>query len=191
VQGNTLAKELWENVDIEYDKFCNSRNLEWLLTKSEDIVVTGVMMRALKGNPETWIKSKISAMKQHMGWDDANGEPTRSRNYGGVDPGKAVAWEYNNNPSAEQTTLARGDDVKWVRYDDDRSAVIEDAYQSFQRFVFIGKPDGAEGPYFIDFGQLCDEDLVPMHGQNGPEQRRADSDRAQGWRRRAVRRVKE
>ena len=64
------------------------------------------------------------------------------------------------------------------------SKVIEDAYQSYQRFGFIGKPADAPGPYFIDFGNECDAEL-----EHRPEQRRADSDKEQAWRRRAVCRV--
>ena len=72
----------------------------------------------------------------------------------------------------------------WTAYDAVASKVIEDAYQSYQRFAFIGKPAGAPGPYFIDFGNECDAEL-----EHRPEQRRADSDKEQAWRRRAVRRV--
>jgi len=53
-----------------------------------------------------------------------------------------------------------------------------------QRFAFIGVPDGAPGPYFIDFGNECEPEL-----DHKPQQRRADSDQAQSWRMRAVRRV--
>ena len=47
----------------------------------------------------------------------------------------------------------------WTAYDAVASKVIEDAYQSYQRFAFIGKPAGAPGPYFIDFGNECDAEL--------------------------------
>jgi hypothetical protein len=43
--------------------------------------------------------------------------------------------------------------------------------QGYLRFAFIGKPGGAPGPYFIDFGNECEPGI-----DHGPQQRRADSD---------------
>jgi hypothetical protein len=182
IQGNTLHKSLWENWFIEFDTHCNSRNLEWLIDKSEDLVVTGVMVRELPCGPKEWVTSRVQAMKKMVGWDEAAKKPTRPRNHGGAGPGEQAAWEYNGGDH----TLDRSGDAQWIRYETSVSQVIEGAYQSYQRFVFIGKPAGADGPaYFIDFGDLCDPQI-----EEGPEQRRADADKEQAWRRRAVRRVK-
>lgn len=120
-------------------------------------------------------------MKEHVGWDGER--PTRPRDYGGVS-GSAVAWEYNNSPGSGSSTLSYDDDVSWTRYAERDSQVIEDAYQGYQRFAFIGTPAGAPGPYLIDFGNECDRKL-----DHSPLQRRADKDQAQSWRMRAVRRV--
>lgn len=165
-------------------RFCNSRNLEWLIAKSEDVVVTGVMVRELPCGPEQWVQTRVADMKRVVGWDDDTQQPTRPRSHGGTREDGA-AWEFNN-ADAGQSTLDRSDSAAWEQYEASISNVIEGAYQSYQRFVFIGKPAGADGPaYFIDFGDLCDPRI-----NEGPEQRRADADKAQSWRRRAVRRVK-
>jgi hypothetical protein len=186
VQGNTLHTSLWENWFIEFDTNCNSRNLEWLIDKSDNLIVTGVMVRELPCGPKEWVSSKLQTMKGIVGWDDAAKKPTRPRNHGGAGPGEKAAWEYNNSG---KHTLDRSDSgaAAWKRYETSVSEVIEGAYQSYQRFVFIGRPArNADGPaYFIDFGDLCDPQL-----EEGPEQRRADADKEQACRRRAVRRVR-
>jgi hypothetical protein len=53
IHGNNLHKSLWENWFIEFDTNCNSRNLEWLSDKSEDLEVTGVVVRELPCALET------------------------------------------------------------------------------------------------------------------------------------------
>ena len=74
--------------------------------------------------------------------------------------------------------------MPFVRYSTEVSALIEHAYQQYQRFVFLGALGASPGPYAIDFGSLCDDAL-----SNGPFQYRADGDKSQMWRVRAVRRV--
>ena len=64
------------------------------------------------------------------------------------------------------------------------SAIIEAAYLACQRFVFLGKPHLAPGPYAIHFGTEWHPEAT-----HGPEQRRADGDKKQDWRRRTIRRV--
>ena len=61
---------------------------------------------------------------------------------------------------------------------------LENAYLAYQRFVFIGQPPGAPGPYCIHFGSQWHRDAP-----HKPEQRRADGDKKQDWRRRSIRRV--
>jgi hypothetical protein len=70
------------------------------------------------------------------------------------------------------------------RYAPEVSAIIEAAYLAYQRFVFLGQPPGAPGPYAIHFGTEWRSDAT-----HGPEQRRADGDKKQDWRRRTIRRV--
>ena len=70
------------------------------------------------------------------------------------------------------------------RYAPEVSAIIEAAYIACQRFVFLGQPPGAPGPYAIHFGTEWRSDAT-----HGPEQRRADGDKKQDWRRRTIRRV--
>jgi hypothetical protein len=187
VQGNTLGSNLWgedgkHKWDIEYDSLFNSRNLEWLIENEDDIICTAVMMRDIPQRPSEYNRSRFEAMKEHVGWDDALQAATRPRDYGGVTAG-AVRWEYNNEPS-DGSTLSYSGSLIWVAYAEEISKVAEDAYQAYQRFAFVGRPEGAPGPYFIDFGSECDPKLDCL-----PEQRRADGDKGQAWRRRAVRRV--
>jgi len=102
-------------------------------------------------------------------------------------------WQYNGS----DRTLSYADSAEnlWTSYDASTSTLIEEAYLQYQRFVFIGQPSGAPGPYAIHFGREWDESVkvTPQEGHTPcvlkPEQRRADADKEQGWRRRAVRRV--
>jgi hypothetical protein len=186
-QGNTLARSLWENWFIEFDTMASSRNLEWLIEDENNIVVTAVMLRQLKCSPKQFNEDRLAKMKAHVGWDAGECKATRPRSFG-VPSGVPAAWEWNSN---DKSTLATGEDNKWVRYSPEVSDVIESAYQDYQRFVYLGQPGGARGPYFIDFGKECEDEKYGWPKTLGwPEQRRADPDKDQLWRRRAVRRVR-
>lgn len=189
VQGNTLGKGLWESRDIEYDTLSSSRNLEWIVEDEEDIAVTGVMLRALPQKPKEYMAERMERMKRHVGWNATTQRATRPRADGGVGPGVEAAWEYNGNA---RETLRRDDGCDWKRYPDQISDLIEAAYQDYQRIAFLGELAPGQ-PYYIDFGTWC-EDPAPGEGgpapPDGPEQRRADGNRTEAWKRRAVRRVR-
>lgn len=183
VQGNTLCRELWPDWYLEHDIFCDSRNLEWIVSDKEDIVCTGVMLRQLSMDPEVYNERRIKMMKAHVQWDDTLRRPQRPREHGGVWPGERAAWEFNGT-HADGDTLAVDESVRWIRYSPDICMIIERAYQDYQRFVFIGKPSGADGPaYYVDLMGMCMPDI------GWPVQRRADADMAQDWRVRSIRRV--
>jgi len=199
-QGNTLSDSLWESWGIEYDPVVSSRNLEWIVENEEDIVVTGVMLRALpKGmHPKEFNAQRLETMKAHVGWDETEKVATRPRGYCGVEPGaiSAVAWEWNAAPAESDKfngPLSYDDKWDWMRHPDEINEIIESAYLDYQRFAFIGRPEGAPGPYFIDFGSECEDTTWgwPRTCGHGPQQRRADSDQKQDWRMRAVRRVQQ
>jgi hypothetical protein len=188
-QGNTLGSSLWPNKLIEFDTVASSRNLEWLIEDENNILVTGVLLRQLSCSPKKFNQDRLAKMKEHVGWDDAEGKAKRPRNFG-VPAGVPAAWEYNGSDGVHQP-LTTGEDNKWVRYSPELSAVIESAYQDYQRFVYLGQPEGAPGPYFIDFGKECEDQNYGWPKTRGwPEQRRADADKEQLWRRRTVRRVR-
>lgn len=75
--------------------------------------------------------------------------------------------------------------MEWKQFDPETSELIEKAYMQYQRFVFIGAPAGAPAPYAIHFGK----EWNPDKSDKNPEQRRADANKEQEWRRRAVRRM--
>lgn len=132
VQGNTLGGNLWgedgeRKWGLEYDKCVSRLNLEWLITREEDIVCTAVMMRDIPCDPEEYNRRRFAEMKRHVGWDGERA--TRPRDYGGVGPGVAARWEYNNAP-AHGSTLSYSDAAPWKAYSDHDSKVIEDAYQA-------------------------------------------------------------
>jgi len=185
VQGNTLGSKVWSDKQLEFDPLVSSRNLEWIVEDEKDIVVTGIMVRVLpdKLTPKQFSLEREKGMKDHVKWQE--GRPTRDRKYGGVETCEvqSVVWEWN---SALSKTLSHSDSVPWVAYPDEICEVIESAYQDYQQFVFIGQPGDADGPLMIDFGSEGDAKLT----NRMPEQRRADSDKEQEWRRRAVRRRK-
>jgi hypothetical protein len=137
--------------------------------------------------PKTFTEKRADFMKKLTGWSDAEGKTNRPRSYGLAEGESAteVAWEYNDNPS-DGDTLTHSPSAKWKRYADEDSRAIEHAYLSYQQFVFFGTPSGAPGPYCIDF--RCEGN--PDHHSGKPIQFRADADKTQGWRQRAVRRVK-
>ncbi|CAJ1398941.1 unnamed protein product [Effrenium voratum] len=179
VQGNTLHETLWPETTLEFDLMCNSKSLEWIIEKEEDVEITGVLIRQLPKAPADWNKERIARMKQHVEWKD--GCATRKRDHG-KDPDSKVApregkWQWN----ASTTTLSRADDQDWRDYGQDISQAIEGAYLAYQRFCFIGDLGG--NPYVIDFQSWCNA------GGEGPIQLRADSGNQEGWRQRAIRRV--
>lgn len=211
IQGNTLGKGLWPFVEqqppkpkrqyLTFDTRCVSSNLEWKIRNGDDIVCTGVMIRQIAVPPDAYNELRAKDMKNHVGWTDEEG-PTRKREHGSQlaadgkrlipkssispdAPPDSIIWVYNNGPNR---TLARGDDEPWQPYPKEVSDVIEAAYQEYQRYVYIGKPPGAPGPYYIDFQSWCREGLQ-RKDHSGPEQRRADADREQDWKRRSVHRV--
>jgi hypothetical protein len=199
---------------MQYDETCHSDLLEWLVLDPKDVVCTGVMIRQL---PHSLLDDSINReryMRQLTGWDEAAGSQ-RPRTWGKGCAGElpnGVAWEYNNEPSNGQTQ-SYADGLRWERYAPEIiprsptmpeqhacahhgarslphryapevSAIIEAAYLAYQRFVFLGQPQGAPGPYAIHFGTEWRSDAT-----HGPEQRRADGDKKQDWRRRTIRRV--
>jgi hypothetical protein len=192
VQGNTIGR--WPRKGdykgpypktsfLPYDERCPSAILEWLIEDSRDIICTGVMIRQLPVNLKAQMESRIEHMRKLTGFTDKDGG-ARPRNYGTPDGApNGVRWEWNNAPSSGNT-LGYGDDLPWVKYDPEISAMIENSYQQYQRYAFIGKPEGAPGPYCIHFGTEWDPEA-----KHKPEQRRADADKKQEWRRRAIRRV--
>lgn len=193
VQGNTLGGKLWPDFELRekrlpFDKFCPQRSLEWIVEDPKDIFITGVMIRQLNVTPKEYNEARIREMMEHVLWDEKTKAPGRPRDFGAARSGEPVAWEYNNSPKSSLSTSA---DMPWVRYSPETSAMIEVAYQEYQRFVFIGTPTGAPGPYCIDFMGMCDPSLKKDDGTlMMPLQRRADPDKEQAWRRRAVRRVR-
>ena len=174
-------------------------NLEWLIEREEDIVCTAVMMRDIPCDPKEYNTRRFTEMKRHVGWDGKRA--TRPRDYGGVGPGAQARWEYNNAPAHGHTLSYSDDAPWKAYSDHDSkvieaayqasnqapypvSRLMSRSYdcdvncagprlmlQGYQRFAFIGKPEGAPGPYFVDFGNECDPDI-----EYGPQQRRADSD---------------
>jgi len=205
VQGNTIGD--WPKVGeysgpypktkfLPYDDLVLSDNLEWLIDDSRNIVCTGVMIRQLPHSLRVQEQLRIDYMRELTDFDGENG-CKRPRDYCNgartltqAEVSKGVRWEFNSGDS----TLSYTDDQKWQAYDPTTSELIERAYQHYQRFVFLGKSTDAPGPYMIYFATEWKKEADHYHGCRGapcegPEQRRADPDKEQGWRRRAVRRV--
>ena len=198
VQGNTIGS--WpvrggfegnyhgpspKTTFLQYDDTCHSDLLEWLVLDPRDVVCTGVMIRQLPHSLMDDSLNRQRYMQQLTGWDETAGSQ-RPRTWGKGCAGElpnGVAWEYNNEPSSGQT-LSYADGLRWERYAPEISAIIEAAYLAYQRFVFLGQPEGAPGPYAIHFGTEWHREAT-----HGPEQRRADGDKKQDWRRRTIRRV--
>lgn len=181
IQGNTLAKSLWPNRKLPFESKVLSDNLEWIIEDASDMLCTGVMIRQLTCKPQELNTQRIEEMKQFVGWDEASETCKRPRNYGDVPAGREVVWAYNDAP---KSTLSYADSAPWKRYPANLSKIIEGAYQAYQCYAFLGQPEGAPGPYIVDFGSEFDPGR-----ENHPEQRRADADKEQAWRRRAVRRM--
>ena len=192
VQGNTIGS--WPMKGeyagpapatkfLLYDDCCQSDLLEWLVEDCRHVVCTGVMIRQLPHTLKQQTDFRICALKGLSDWADEEGA-RRPREWG-VPEGYTgpVQWLVNMEPS-EGHTLSYDPELTWQPYALDTSAIIEAAYQEYQRFVFIGTPKGAPGPYCIHFGQQWHRDAP-----HEPEQRRADADKEQAWRRRAIRRV--
>ena len=114
----------------------------------------------------------------------------RSQRRGSPRPGRttqpvlSVTWEYNAIKSSGNT-LSYDNNMPWEKFDVMRSALIEEGFQHHQKYVFIGTPTGASGPYVIDFRNMYDSNI-----DGGPIQVRTDGDHEQAWRQRAVRRVR-
>lgn len=191
VQGNTLNKKLWPNWFLDFDSTCNSKNLEWIVENAEDIEVTGILIRELTCSPKEWNEKRVERMEKIVGWQwdmsvpkDSTklrpGKATRSRDDDGVPAGQAK-WQWNGVDGSKHT-LSRDASLPWIDYPPDISAVLEEAYCSYQQYCYIGQPAGSPGPYYIDFQGWCE-------GHGGPIQKRADSDNKQSWRQRSVRRV--
>ena len=196
VQGNTV--EPWPKKGaykgphpktefMEYDDCCMSDLVEWLVEDARDVVCTGVMIRQLPHSLKEQSMAREAHMRALTDFDDAEGA-RRPRNWGvGCEngaPPSGVAWEYNDEPS-DGATLSYGAELRWRRYAPEISEIVENAYLAYQRFVFIGQPPGAPGPYCIHFGRQWHRDCA----SHEPEQRRADGDKKQDWRRRSIRRV--
>jgi len=182
VQENTLAKNLWPHRRLPYDLKCSTRGMEWLIMNCDDIVCTGVMIRQLPVRATDYNRERQRGMKAHVQWSDEESRALRPRDHGapfGAPHG--VAWEVNTDDD-DWSPLELYGEHQWTRYAPMISELIENAYQEYQRFCFIGVTHGA-APYYIDFRGLCNK------GSGNAEQRRADADKEQAWRRRTVRRV--
>ena len=101
----------------------------------------------------------------------------------GIPRNQPIRWEYNG-VHASGSTLCYEDDMPWIAFDTMRSTLIEEGFQNYQRYVFLGTPEGADAPYVIDFQNMNDTSI-----EGSAVRVRADSDREQNWRRRAIRRV--
>jgi len=193
IQGNTLARD-WPRKPgvykgahpktefMPYEAGCQSDMLEWLIFDPAHIVCTGVMVRHLPQSVEKHNTERVRQLKDLTLWDEEKG-PQRSRTLG-TPAGYSgqVQWAWNDAPTGG-SVLLYDDKQKWKRYDSKTSALIEAAYQEYQRYVFIGTPQGARGPYCIHFGTAWHKDAG-----HGPQQRSADGEKNPGWRQRAIRR---
>jgi len=185
-----------------FDKHCINQSMEWIMSNPGDVVVTGVMIRYIDDHPKEFIKKHTACQKLHTGWQtddgDKTGTYTRPRDHGGA--GSKVHWEYNNNTGRAHgrgRTTCRRDDNDWEPFDNTVSAIIETAYQQYQRFCYIGdvKCGFQAAPRFVDFMEWsCDgtdgRRPAPAHYRDfssGAMLRRADVDSLTNVR--AVRRV--
>jgi len=192
VQGNTVGS--WpmkgqyngpapKTTFMPYDDCCQSDLLEWLVEDCRHVVCTGVMIRQLPHTLKQQTEYRIQSLKRLTDWTDEEGA-RRPRDWGVPEgyTGK-VQWLVNMEPGSGDT-LSYDPTLTWEPYAPETSAIIEAAYQQYQRFVFIGTPSGAPGPYCIHFGRQW-----LRESSHEPQQRRADADKEQAWRQRSVRRV--
>ena len=191
VQSNTLASELWpgrpgDKRRLPFDPLVSDSVIEWIVSFSKDILITGVMIRYVSTNLPDFNNYRIRQMLElvHRGpIVDRQTFKMTPRTTVGILRSQPAGWQYNG-VHASGSTLSYADHMPWVAFDTMRSNLIEEGFQNYQRYVFLGTPAGADAPYVIDFQNLNDESI-----EGGAEQIRADNDREHNWRRRAVRRV--
>eukprot|EP01012_Entosiphon_sulcatum_P008207 TRINITY_DN14375_c0_g1_i1.p1 TRINITY_DN14375_c0_g1~~TRINITY_DN14375_c0_g1_i1.p1 ORF type:complete len:402 (-),score=67.23 TRINITY_DN14375_c0_g1_i1:1138-2343(-) len=138
VRGNTFADCLWGDRTVTYDDRFGPDEMEWVLTDANNVRVTGLMVRVLKGNPQTRVQELFKRNQE------------RARKVRG--PGKGV-WHFNSAPGTASTLTPAG---PWQAYKPDENERIERAYQNWQKCVYLGDVATEEGPhrYFVDFGVM-------------------------------------